>query len=132
VHERDGQHRSASPLRGEAPHLAPVDLRLAHNGQIHDPNQPAEGVERLARVCAQRDELDLGRSLWGIYGFRDAFNLKENWFSGIYMGLNQAPMVVMIENYRTRLIWKKFMANPEIERTVERIHLTPSPSSLDP
>jgi len=75
---------------------------------------------------------DLGRSLWGIYGFRDAFNLKENWFSGIYMGLNQAPMVVMIENYRTRLIWKKFMANPEIERTVERIHLTPSPSSLDP
>jgi exo beta-1,2-glucooligosaccharide sophorohydrolase (non-reducing end) len=68
---------------------------------------------------------NLGNSLWGIYGFRDAFNLKENWFSGIYMGLNQAPMAVMIENYRTGLIWKNFMANPEIERIVPRTHLTP-------
>jgi len=67
---------------------------------------------------------DLGGSLWGIYGFRDAFNLKENWFSGIYMGLNQAPMAVMIENYRTGLVWKNFMANPEIARMLERTHLT--------
>ena len=58
---------------------------------------------------------DLGDRLWGIYGFRDAFNLKENWFSGIYMGLNQAPMAAMIENYRTGLLWKSFMANPEIK-----------------
>jgi hypothetical protein len=67
---------------------------------------------------------DLGGSLWGIYGFRDAFNLKQNWFSRIYMGLNQAPMAVMIENYRTGLIWKNFMANPEIARMLERTHLT--------
>ena len=59
---------------------------------------------------------DLGDRLWSIYGFRDAFNLKENWFSGIYMGLNQAPMAVMIENYRTGLVWKAFMSNPEIAR----------------
>jgi hypothetical protein len=30
------------------------------------------------------------------------------------MGLNQAPIVVMVENYRTGLVWKSFMANPEI------------------
>ena len=49
--------------------------------------------------------------LWGEYGFRDAFNLTQNWCSQIYMGLNQAPMVVMIENYRTGLLWKLFMSN---------------------
>ncbi|MFN2515155.1 MAG: glucoamylase family protein [Pyrinomonadaceae bacterium] len=44
---------------------------------------------------------DLGDRLWDIYGFRDAFNLKEDWFARIYMGLNQAPIVVMIENHRS-------------------------------
>jgi hypothetical protein len=57
---------------------------------------------------------DLGRELWDIYGPRDAYNPGENWISPIYMGLNQAPIVVMIENQRTGLVWKNFMANPEI------------------
>ncbi len=64
---------------------------------------------------------DLGAHVWGIYGFRDAFNLQENWYSGITMGLNQAPQTVMIENYRTGLVWKNFMANPEIGSALERI-----------
>jgi hypothetical protein len=64
---------------------------------------------------------DLGPEVWGIYGFRDAFNLQKNWYSGITMGLNQAPMVVMIENDRSGLIWKNFMANPEIQPMVEKI-----------
>lgn len=64
---------------------------------------------------------DLGSQLWSIYGFRDAFNLQQNWYSGITMGLNQAPMVVMIENYRTGLVWKNFMANPEIRPALHRI-----------
>jgi hypothetical protein len=57
---------------------------------------------------------DLGSQLWDIYGLRDAYNPGENWVSPIYMGLNQAPIVVMIENNRTGLVWKNFMANPEI------------------
>jgi hypothetical protein len=64
---------------------------------------------------------ELGDRLWDIYGFRDAFNLQKDWFSRIYMGLNQAPMIVMIENGRTGLIWKNFMANPEIESMLTRI-----------
>ena len=54
---------------------------------------------------------DLGANLWGIYGPRDAFQLDTNWYSPIYMGLNQAP-VVMIENYRSGLALKLFMSNP--------------------
>jgi hypothetical protein len=67
---------------------------------------------------------DLGAQLWDIYGFRDAFNEQQNWYSGITMGLNQAPMAVMIENYRTGLIWKCFMSNPEIPLMQRAIGLT--------
>jgi hypothetical protein len=57
---------------------------------------------------------DLGAQLWDIYGPRDAFNPTVNWVSPIYMGLNQAPIVAMVENYRTGLLWRTFMSNPEI------------------
>ncbi len=68
---------------------------------------------------------DLGAQVWSIYGFRDAFNLQENWYSGITMGLNQAPMAVMIENQRTGLIWKYFMSNPEIQPMLDKIGFQP-------
>ena len=71
---------------------------------------------------------DLGDRLWGIYGPRDAFNLDQNWFARIYMGLNQAPITVMVENYRTGLIWKLFMSNPEIEPAIERIEALSAPA----
>lgn len=64
----------------------------------------------------------LGKLLWGIYGFRDAFNLTENWVSEIYMGLNQAPIVIMIENYRSGMIWKLFMSNPELQLALDKLH----------
>lgn len=67
---------------------------------------------------------DLGAQTWDIYGFRDAFNEQQNWYSGITMGLNQAPMAVMIENNRTGLIWKCFMSNPEIPLMQKAIGLT--------
>ncbi len=64
---------------------------------------------------------ELGDRLWGVYGPRDAFNLTRNWFSPVYMGLDQAPIVVMVENYRTGLIWKLFMSNPEIQPMLDKI-----------
>jgi hypothetical protein len=66
---------------------------------------------------------DLGAQVWDIYGFRDSFNEQQNWYSGITMGLNQAPMAIMIENYRTGLIWKSFMSNPEIPQMQHAIGL---------
>jgi len=67
---------------------------------------------------------DMEDRAWGIYGPRDAFNESDNWFSPIYMGLNQAPIAVMIENYRTGLIWKLFMSNPEIKPMLDSIGFT--------
>jgi exo beta-1,2-glucooligosaccharide sophorohydrolase (non-reducing end) len=64
---------------------------------------------------------DLGAQLWDIYGPRDAFNPGQDWISPIYMGLNQAPITVMIENYRTGLVWKNFMSNPEIGAMLQKL-----------
>ncbi len=68
---------------------------------------------------------DLGEKLWGVYGSRDGFSLSEDWFEDVYMGLNQAPIVVMIENYRSGLIWKLFMSNAEIKPALDRIGFQP-------
>jgi hypothetical protein len=64
---------------------------------------------------------DLGAKIWGAYGFHDGFNQSENWFDEVYMALNQAPITVMIENHRTGLVWKNFMANPEIQPALDAI-----------
>jgi hypothetical protein len=64
---------------------------------------------------------DLGAELWGIYGPRDNYNPTLHWVSSHYMGLNQAPIVAMVENYRTGLLWKYFMSNPEISDIQEKL-----------
>jgi hypothetical protein len=64
---------------------------------------------------------DLGAELWDIYGPRDAFNPGKDWVSPLYMGLNQAPIAVMIENYRSGVVWKSFMANPEIGEMLKKL-----------
>jgi len=64
---------------------------------------------------------DLGAELWDIYGPRDAYNPAAHWVSPLYMGLNQAPIVDMVENYRTGLLWKNFMANPEISVMLQKL-----------
>ena len=67
---------------------------------------------------------DLGDRLWGIYGPIDAYSLDEDWWSPIYMGLNQAPITVMVENYRSGLVWKLFHANPEIQSMLKKLDAT--------
>jgi hypothetical protein len=74
------------------------------------PYTPTESMNALKHFYYER-----GAELWGIYGFRDACNPSQNYVSSIFMGLNQAPIVVMIENYRTGLLWRLFMSNPEIK-----------------
>ena len=64
---------------------------------------------------------DLGADLWDIYGPRDAYDPEAGWISPIYMGLNQAPIADMVENYRTGLLWHEFMSNPEIKTMVAKL-----------
>ena len=80
------------------------------------PYTPVESMKALKHFYR-----DLGERLWGNYGFQDGFNLSEDWFEDVNMGLNQAPIVVMIENYRSGLIWKLFMSNAEIKPALDGI-----------
>ena len=63
----------------------------------------------------------LGKRLWGDFGFKDAFNLDKDWYADGYLAIDQGPIIVMIENYRTELCWKLFMANEEIPRMLETV-----------
>ena len=97
------------------------DGTIAPTGAVSSmPYLPEESIRALKHFY--RDE---GAELWGPFGFRDAFNQQQDWVANINMGLNQAPMVVMIENYRTGLIWKTFMKNPEIKSALDRIGFKP-------
>ncbi len=53
--------------------------------------------------------------LWSTYGFKDAFNPTQNWYDTDYLGIDQGPIILMIENHRTQAIWNRFMGNPYIQ-----------------
>lgn len=56
----------------------------------------------------------LGDRLFGEYGFRDAFSLGAHWFAPSYLAIDQGPIVVMIENYRSGTVWQAFMSDPDV------------------
>lgn len=64
---------------------------------------------------------DLGDRLWTQYGFADAFNETENWVANSHLAIDQGPIIVMIENYRSGLLWKLFMRNPDVQRGLKRL-----------
>lgn len=66
----------------------------------------------------------LGDKLWGEYGFVDAFSLESPWFADSFLAIDQGPIVVMIENYRTGLLWNLFTSAPEIKNGMRNLGFT--------
>ena len=64
---------------------------------------------------------DLGDKIWSEYGFVDAFNESKNWYATSHLAIDQGPQIVMIENYRTGLLWKLFMSCPEITKGLTKL-----------
>jgi hypothetical protein len=60
-------------------------------------------------------------SLYGPYGFYDAFSETANWFPKRYLAIDQGPIVVMMENYRSGLLWNLFMSCPEIQQGLKKL-----------
>lgn len=58
----------------------------------------------------------LGDRIWKEYGFVDAFDLEEGWYANSFLAIDQGPIIVMIENHRTGLLWDLFMSCPEIQQ----------------
>lgn len=63
----------------------------------------------------------LGDKVWGKYGFYDAYSETENWYPQRYLAIDQGPIVVMMENYRSGLIWNLFMNAPEIQEGLKKL-----------
>lgn len=60
-------------------------------------------------------------SLWGEFGFYDAFSESSNWYLPRYLAIDQGPIVVMMENYRSGLLWNLFMSCPEIKEGLKKL-----------
>lgn len=94
------------------------------------PYTPVESMGALKHFYRE-----LGAKTWGWMGFYDAFNQSRNWWATSYLAIDQGPIIVMIENHRSELLWNNFMANPEIAPMLEAIGFVPDPFSsqeIDP
>jgi hypothetical protein len=91
------------------------------------PYTPTESMAALEHFYR-----NLGQKTWGVYGFHDGFNETTDWYDECYMGLNQAQIVVGIENHRTGLCWRNFMANPEIKPALDKIGFEKDLTTVSP
>ncbi len=89
------------------------------------PYTPALSIEALKHFYRE-----YGEDLWGTMGFYDAFNLTEGWFADSYLAIDQGPIIVMIENYRSGLFWKLFMENPDIQPALDAIGFVPDSTPI--
>ncbi|GAB5526160.1 MAG: hypothetical protein Roseis2KO_40320 [Roseivirga sp.] len=108
-----------------------------HNGySAHSPNNDLGVITPTAAISsipytpeASMDAIKhfyylLGDKLWGDYGFYDAFNLTEEWTASSYLAIDQGPIILMIENYRTALLWDLFMQDTEVTDGLDKLGFT--------
>lgn len=88
------------------------------------PYTPDESIALLKNLYRS-----YGDELWGEYGFYDALNPEQNWFADSYIAIDEGPIINMIENYRSGLLWQFFMANDEIQPALDAIGFIADPSA---
>jgi len=66
----------------------------------------------------------LGPALWSTYGFLDSFNMTEFYWATDYIGIDQGPIILMIENYRTGRVWERFMQDPDVQQGLAQAGFT--------
>jgi hypothetical protein len=119
----------------DEPSFAPYQGYLAHgappaqndNGTIA-PTAPGGSIAFTPEISIPtlRNMYDQYRStIWTGYGFCDAFNLAASWWDTDVLGIDQGPIAVMIENYRTNAVWTRFMQSSEIQRGLQLAGFTP-------
>ncbi|MGB9663622.1 MAG: glucoamylase family protein [Ignavibacteria bacterium] len=63
------------------------------------------------------------KGIWKKYGFVDAFNLTVNWFDDDFLGIDQGPIVLMIENYRNGFVWNYFMKDEIVQKGLKKLNI---------
>ncbi|MBV9463234.1 MAG: hypothetical protein JO317_03300, partial [Verrucomicrobiae bacterium] len=74
---------------------------------------------------AARKFFTIKDKIWGRYGFVDAFNLAEDWYSTRYIGIDQGPIVLMAQNQRDEMIWKLTMQEPSVKAGLQKMGFEP-------
>ena len=104
------------PANGYAAHGAPGPGTF-DNGTI-GPTAVFGSLPFAADICLPtiQNIFDSYPSLWGTYGLKDAFNLSRSpdWYDNDFLGIDEGPIVMMIENYRTASVWSRFMQNADV------------------
>ena len=80
------------------------------------PYTPKESMQALRHFYE-----NLGGKIWSEYGFVDSFNESKNWYATSHLAIDQGPIMVMIENHRSKLLWKLFMSIPEIQGGMKKL-----------
>jgi hypothetical protein len=83
------------------------------------PYAPAEVLQVLRHFLSAQ-----GERIYGRYGFVDAFCERLDWAADTYLAIDQGPIVVMMENHRSGLLWQLFMSVPEIQSGLRRLGFT--------
>ncbi len=112
---------SSYSMKGYAGHSPAEDLGVisptaAISSIVYTPEESIKVIRHLHD--------DLGEKVWGEYGFYDAFSEQSDWYPPRYLAIDQGPAVVMIENYRTGLLWKLFMECPEVKVGLSKLGFT--------
>lgn len=79
---------------------------------------PGESMEVMRHLYG------MGDKIWGKYGFYDAFSPTAGWYPKRYLAIDQGPIAVMIENYRSQLLWNLFMSHPDVKKGLKRLGFT--------
>ena len=66
----------------------------------------------------------LGDKIWKEYGFVDAFKLGDPWFANSFLAIDQGPVIIMIENHRSGLLWNLFTSSPEVKNGMRNLGFT--------
>lgn len=108
---------SSYSINGYAGHRPEADLGvISPTAALSSmPYTPEESKQFLRFMYKEQD------SLIGKYGPYDAFSLEDDWYLPRYLAIDQGPIPVMIENYRSGLFWKLFMANEEVQKGLRKL-----------
>lgn len=74
-------------------------------------------------IAALRNYYENYPNLWGKYGLKDAYNVDKNWYDSDVIGIDKGVTLLMIENYRSNLIWKCNMKNKNIQTGMQKVGL---------
>lgn len=78
-------------------------------------------VPEAAMRALRHFYVDLGDRIWTEWGFTDAFSETRGWYSGDHLAIDQGPIVIMMENHRSGLLWQLFMQAPEVRAGLGRL-----------